>query len=290
MDAAENVIARTPNEMLGVNRTALIDTLTGVLPEGCVELNQCVRSLDDSGDDVGVQLDDGSADRFTLVVGADGLHSQIGELLFGSPALAYRGYRAWRTVVQRPLETPAQVVFRHREGVAVGTYPISDQQFYVFALEHGPDDLSANSEPWRHLQRILQTMGPQANGLAGRLSRAVPVIYTPIYEVVRERWHRGRVVLIGDAAHAVTPNGAQGAAMAMEDAVVLAECLANPNDTPEALSEFEARRLPRLQTVRDIVRFGGMSQGLEGRLPDEAMERHPGNVPNAQQVIIQGAL
>jgi FAD-dependent urate hydroxylase len=71
-----------------------------------------------------------------------------------------------------------------------------------------------------------------------------------IEEVALDSWVRGRVVLVGDAAHATSPNMAEGAAMALEDALVLAECLQRSDVVPTALSAFEARRRPRTDWVR----------------------------------------
>jgi 2-polyprenyl-6-methoxyphenol hydroxylase-like FAD-dependent oxidoreductase len=85
---------------------------------------------------------------------------------------------------------------------------------------------------------ILEALGPDG-----------PVHVAPIEEVSLDPWSYGSVVIIGDAAHATSPNMAEGAAMALEDGLVLAECLAAESGIPRALARFQARRRPRTQWV-----------------------------------------
>jgi 2-polyprenyl-6-methoxyphenol hydroxylase-like FAD-dependent oxidoreductase len=101
------------------------------------------------------------------------------------------------------------------------------------------------------------------------------VLFVPVYEVQTPSYHRGRVVLIGDAAHGFPPLLAQGAAMAIEDAVALAESLARSRDVDQALRSYEARRRPRTETIRAAVRRVTIMRGLEGPVTPELLEQHP---------------
>jgi 2-polyprenyl-6-methoxyphenol hydroxylase-like FAD-dependent oxidoreductase len=101
-------------------------------------------------------------------------------------------------------------------------------------------------------------------GLRQEVATAKDIIYVPIEEVILPLpWHKGRVVLIGDAAHASSPHIAQGAAMAIEDAVVLAELLSQDVGIAEALSAFEHRRFPRCKFVQDLSRKTGEDGNIE---------------------------
>jgi 2-polyprenyl-6-methoxyphenol hydroxylase-like FAD-dependent oxidoreductase len=82
-------------------------------------------------------------------------------------------------------------------------------------------------------------------------------------------------VLIGDAAHAFPPNLAQGAAMAVEDAVALSELLNRSGDIDQVLRDYEARRRPRVETIRAAVRYRSIAGGLEGPVTPELLQRHP---------------
>jgi FAD-dependent urate hydroxylase len=101
------------------------------------------------------------------------------------------------------------------------------------------------------------------------------VVFVPVAEVQAPSYHRGRVLLIGDAAHAFSPLLAQGAAMAIEDAVALAELLGQGGDIDQVLRSYEARRRPRVETIRAAVRRRTIARGMEGPATAEVLRRHP---------------
>lgn len=125
------------------------------------------------------------------------------------------------------------------------TIPIGDGQVYCYTDAPMEDQrslrelLAGYAEPVPSLLDALDTIGGESAVQAG-----------PVEEVLLDSWSRGAVVLIGDAAHATSPNMAQGAAMALEDAAVLAECLSASDGIAEALAAFELRRRPRTDWVR----------------------------------------
>jgi 2-polyprenyl-6-methoxyphenol hydroxylase-like FAD-dependent oxidoreductase len=96
-----------------------------------------------------------------------------------------------------------------------------------------------------------------------------------VHEVQVPSYHRGRIVLIGDAAHGFPPLLAQGAAMAIEDGVALAESLGRSRDVDQALRSYESRRRPRTETIRAAVRRVTIMRGLEGLVTPELLEQHP---------------
>jgi 2-polyprenyl-6-methoxyphenol hydroxylase-like FAD-dependent oxidoreductase len=101
------------------------------------------------------------------------------------------------------------------------------------------------------------------------------VIFVPVHEIETPSYHRGRIVLIGDAAHGFPPLLAQGAAMAIEDAVALAESLARSGDVDQALRSYESRRRPRTETIRAAVRRVTIMRGLEGPVTPDLLRQHP---------------
>jgi 2-polyprenyl-6-methoxyphenol hydroxylase-like FAD-dependent oxidoreductase len=108
-------------------------------------------------------------------------------------------------------------------------------------------------------------------GILRRLSPAERPYFAPIDEVTSQPWVKGHVVLIGDAAHATSPNMAQGAAMAMEDALVLAEFLASAHPVAACLTAFEARRAPRVGWVRQQTHRRDRTRNLPPRLRDSVL-------------------
>ena len=175
---------------------------------------------------VTVEFDDGSTSHYDLVVGADGIHSQVRQLVVGAGVVRPVGQLAWRFVTEcPPAVTTWTVLFGRR--VSFLAVPIGQGKVYCYC------DAIPNSAPRQEGDDVSRQLARLLAGFAG----PVPVILdmlrpndavyvAPIEEVILDEWARGSVLLIGDAAHAISPNMAQGAAMALEDGLVLAEYLA----------------------------------------------------------------
>ena len=205
-----------------------------------------VRALNEQDGRVSVEFGDGTTGEYDLVIGADGIHSTVRRLAFGSEATAKPvGQVGWRFVTACPPEVKTwSVLLGHR--TAFLTIPIGNGRVYCYC------DVVSRSWEDRH-----EDLGQFFSGYAEHvpeLLESVPeralVHRSTIEEVTLDSWTRGRVVLVGDAAHATSPNMAEGAAMALEDAIVLAECLRSVGTIPAALSAFETRRRPRTDWVR----------------------------------------
>ena len=109
------------------------------------------------------------------------------------------------------------------------------------------------------------------------------VIFVPVHEVQAPSYHQGRIVLIGDAAHGFPPLLAQGAAMAIEDAVALAESLGRSRDVDQALRSYESRRRPRVETIRAAVRRVTIMRGMEDRShPNYSSSIRPSSRPHSR--------
>ena len=191
---------------------------------------------------VTVEFSSGGSDRYDLVLGADGLHSTVRRLVFDAPAPRPVGQFARRFVVTRPNATPVWSVLLGQNSSFL-TIPIGDGRIYCYCdgpLSPPPqlrDLLAGYAEPVPTLLDALDE-AQNGNGQAGAIE-----------EVVLDSWTHGPILLIGDAAHATSPNMAQGAAMALEDALVLAESLNTADSIPEALAAHERRRRPRTDWV-----------------------------------------
>jgi 2-polyprenyl-6-methoxyphenol hydroxylase-like FAD-dependent oxidoreductase len=200
-------------------------------------------TIDDQG--VTVKFGDGGTDRYDLVLGADGLHSTVRRLVFDAPAPRPVGQYARRFVVTRPDTAPVWSVLLG-PGSSFLTIPIGEGRLYCYSdgpLGNPPpplrDQLAGYAEP---VPTLLDALDALDDGDRTEHAGAVE-------EVVLDTWSHGAVLLIGDAAHATSPNMAQGAAMALEDAIVLAECLAAAGGIPMALAAYERRRRPRTDWV-----------------------------------------
>lgn len=217
-----------------------------------VRLGVSVVTLRDDGSTVLVRTSDGEERGYDLVVGADGLHSQIRTLIFpeaGAPR--FTGQGCWRAIFPRPagLDCVRMYMDRHHKA---GLNPISRDEMYMFLLEHVPDNRRMPEEQWPQLlAERLAPFGGIWRELRASLGESSQVNYRPLEMLLLPApWYRGRVLLIGDAAHATTPHAAYGCGLAVEDAVVLTEEVTREASSLEpALARFMERRFERCRAV-----------------------------------------
>ena len=231
-----------------------------------------VRSVTTSGGNgVSVTFGGGQLDstpeQYDLAIGADGVHSTVRRLVFGTDMVRGVGQLARRFVIATEYQDPVWSVMLG-PGSAFLTIPISDHQTYCYC-DGPPDDpgtlsalLADYAEPVPSLLRALRDSGAETTVHADLVE-----------EVVCDVWSRGAVLLIGDAAHATSPNMAQGVAMALEDAIVLTETLAAAPGLREALTAFERRRRPRTDWVREQTHQRDRARTLSPRLRNTVMHR-----------------
>jgi 2-polyprenyl-6-methoxyphenol hydroxylase-like FAD-dependent oxidoreductase len=217
-----------------------------------IKLGVKVETLTPQGDQVDVLLSDGSRGRYDLVVGADGLNSQLRQTMFpDAPAPAYVGQCVWRAVLPRPPEVQTVMMWMGRK-VKAGINPVSRDQMYLFVTEDRlNNDRIAPQAFLPLLQKLLTPFtAPTMEFVRAQLNENSQIVYRPIEWLLAPRpWGRGRIVLIGDAAHATTPHLASGACIGIEDGIVLAETLAQADTVEAALRAFEARRWERCRMV-----------------------------------------
>jgi 2-polyprenyl-6-methoxyphenol hydroxylase-like FAD-dependent oxidoreductase len=195
------------------------------------------------------------------VVGADGIYSAIRRQLFpGAAAQVFTGQVIYRLVAERP-EGFVCTHFFMGEDVKVGFNPVSATHMYMFVLHAAPANprIEIADQP-RKLYEAMEGFGgfvPQIRETV-LTSNAHTINYRPLEVILHPTpWYRGRVVLIGDAAHATTPHLASGAGMAIEDGIVLSEELAAHAHLPTALDGFMQRRFERCRlVVENSVQLG----------------------------------
>ncbi|HEY7272432.1 MAG TPA: FAD-dependent oxidoreductase [Actinoplanes sp.] len=224
---------------VALHRTDLHAALRAAARDIPLRMGTAVTSIMD-GDHPVVTCSDGSSRSYDLVIGADGIHSTVRALVFGGPAPEPVGQVSWRFVVDGDASISDWNAWLgpHRSFLAVA---IGGDRTYCYA------DLAREravaDQDWR------EAFADFAEPVVTLMSRAGTAHRAEIEQITPPTWCAHRVVLVGDAAHAAPPNMAQGAAMAFEDAAVLAEVLTSGQPVDHALEAYERRRAPRAAWV-----------------------------------------
>ncbi|TMS00474.1 FAD-dependent oxidoreductase [Nonomuraea basaltis] len=206
-------------------------------------------SYDDHGGGVTARFEDGTEATGDLLIACDGVHSHTRSILDPqAPAPRYSGLYSFGGIV-KDTSLPGEpgvynMVFGKR---AFFGYTVADSgETWWFA--NLPRRLGDVPESWK--AELVRAFEDDANSSAQLVSRSEVGPALPIHDLPPVPvWHRGRVLLLGDAAHATSPSSGQGASLAVEDAVALARCLRDSADHREAFGRFEAERRPRVERV-----------------------------------------
>ncbi|WP_165497173.1 FAD-dependent monooxygenase [Rhodococcus sp. ABRD24] len=240
-----------------VHRAELLDALRNCLPNGAIRWSFDVRELVEDDTHVVVRSTCGESVDADLVVAADGIGSRIRGSWPHDPGTEYVGYSAWRGISRRPVDIGGAGGETWGNGLRFGYAPLRDGRVYWFAvatMQPAPvSDLQLQKtltllEKWHDpIGRILRATSPQA------------IFWLPIHALrqTAPTFARGRVALLGDAAHAMTPDLGQGANQAFEDAATLATLLARAvdvSDLTDALERYDSLRRPRTATVASRAR------------------------------------
>jgi 2-polyprenyl-6-methoxyphenol hydroxylase-like FAD-dependent oxidoreductase len=216
-----------------------------------VRLGTRLEKLTDCGDRVEVTLSDGTGHSFDLVVGCDGLYSDTRRRVFGDPVTPqFTGQAVWRYNLPRP-KSLIWGEIHVGPNSKVGLTPMRPDLMYMFVVSAEPGNPRMPTDQLATLMRARLTgfTGIIAE-LAEQITDPAGVVYKPMENLLLPNpWYKGRVVIIGDAAHASTPHLAQGAAMAIEDGVLLAELLSGSQPLEQLMNEFMTRRFNRAKYV-----------------------------------------
>jgi len=238
--------------LMAVHRADLLAALLKAVGENVVQSGVACTGF--RQDETGVRLQLAGVEEVPgdLLVGADGIHSSIRAQLFGAAKPRYAGYTAWRGIAYSTPEGWNEQVTTETwgNGKRFGLVPLSQGRIYWYATRNAPegtpDPQTGRKE--RLLKLFSACHAPVADVIEATDEAAI--LHNDIYDrPPLAHWSKGRVTLLGDAAHAMTPNLGQGAGQAIEDALVLARCLATEPSVTSALQAYERQRLTRANTI-----------------------------------------
>lgn len=215
-----------------------------------IRLGVTADSINDTGEHVEVSFSDGTAGIYDLVIGADGLNSQTREMLFpDAPKPEFTGQSVWRYNFKRPEDVQGLWVYNGSPGI--GLVPMTDDLMYMYVTtaEPGnpriPDNALASE-----MRKRMTTPSPMIQAMVDQVTDNDGVVYRPLEWLMLEgQWHKGRVALLGDAVHATTPHLGQGAGLAIEDSLVIADELSKAATPEEAFQKYRDRRYERCNYI-----------------------------------------
>lgn len=255
--------------------------LLHALDPASVHLNAACTGFSQDATGVTAHFADGREARADLLIGADGLHSAVRAQLVGPQPPRYAGYTAWRGIATgEGLGDPGTGFETWGCGARFGLAHVDRRRVYWYATINAPE--GGTDAPEGRKAEVLRRFRDGHTPIRAVIeaTEEAAILRNDIYDRDPLRtWSRGRVTLLGDAAHPLTPNLAQGACQALEDAVVLAQELEAAPDVGAALHRYEARRVARTSRITLLSRrlgdIGQWENPLACWVRDAAMKRLP---------------
>lgn len=272
-----------------IHRKDLHDLLLTALPSDTVEWGKSFSSLEQNENGVRAAFRDGSQAEGDLLVAADGIYSGVRSQLFPGEPYRYAGYTCWRGVV--PADgldglTPHFIETWGTQG-RFGIVPLPDRRVYWYALINArQSDPRLADYSAADLHRLFQDYHAPIPDLLLRTGTADMIQRDIVDMAPMKCFYSDRVVFVGDAAHAITPNMGQGACQAMEDVRVLSDCLLASPDHSEAFALYQARRQKRIRQIsaqsRKIGRVAQSESVLFTRFRNRLMKHVPARLSRRQ--------
>lgn len=248
---------------LGIHRAELQRILSTQIGMEKIHLNKRLENIDDTGEKVLLKFKDGSTAEADMVIGADGVRSSVRNLMLGYEDYIYAGYTAFRGIVPidklPSMPDPTAIQFWMGEDGHCLHYPIGGDRkgdINFFLVERTPGTWPTNrstapTEDGEQLNHFKDWHPALTEMISSNTLKTVNERWGMVYRMTLGRWSKGRVTLLGDAAHALVPHHGQGANQSIEDAVVLADCIASAENTSiaETFERYERLRRGRARKV-----------------------------------------
>ena len=264
------------------HRAELLEVLRDAARDIPIHLAHECRDVTQGPDGVSVGFAGGRRAQADVVVGADGLRSVVRASLAIPGEIRYAGYTAWRGIA--PFPTAGLLAGETLGcGQRFGLVPIAGDRVYWYATDNVPEGGREDPEPAKaRLADLFANWHAPIPALI-EATEAQAILRNDIYDRDPvDRWGEGRVTLLGDAAHPMTPNLGQGGCQAIEDALMLARCLAEGGAVDSSLRRYESLRIPRTRFIVNASRRIGRAFQIESpvlcRLRDLGIRMTPASM------------
>ena len=273
------------NRIVAIHRATLQKILFEAIPKENINLGYEFKSLEQKEHQVNLSFGEREV-LSDLVIGADGINSKVRESIFSNTSKRFSGQTCWRGIsdIRLPYEFQNAGIESWGKKVRFGFSQVTENQVYWFAVSNASQNGTDNINTLKtELKNRFSDFNPLVLNIIEN-TKAEKIIRSDISDLKRlDKWHKDNVVLVGDAAHATTPNMGQGAGQGMEDAYYLANILAKHNQLEQALNLFESNRREKVDyVVNNSWRFGQMAHSGFGQIvmktimkltPDKVMKQ-----------------
>lgn len=246
------IIKNYGNGTIAMHRGKLQAVLLRHVEEGSVVVGKRLKSLTDTEGVVQLQFEDGTTDECDIVIGADGVKSVVRQALFGDIPLRYSGQTCWRGIAPVHLKDTKNSLelWGTQAGLRASYSQVNENEVYWYiTLKERPNITQKASQIKSYLMKLVAEFDSEIQDLVSKTPENA-ILHNDLYDFKPiSTWYKGNCVLIGDAAHATTPNLGQGACQAIEDAYALAQCLAKYADKYQAFEAFQRVRIKKAKFV-----------------------------------------
>ena len=264
--------------IISVYRPDLIDVLKDAVSPGSIRMDARVVSIAQDEDGVEAVFGDGTRETYDLVVGCDGIRSAVRRAAFGNVVPAYSGMSGWGFWVSPDICGTDGIAEYWGRGRFLGIWPTRGRLAVFTSVRVAPGARDRVDERVESIRRNFGGFGGVVPDILRGLGDPGDIYYDEYSDLRMKRWSKGRVALVGDAAHAVLPSAGAGASMAMESAAVLAEelCRTDSAHLATALERYESRRRGRVEKVQSqsrlAAKFMYTESGALSALRDRVMK------------------
>lgn len=283
------------NKIVAIHRATLQKILFEAIPKGKVNLGYEFKSLEQYENQVKISFG-GRVIMCDLLIGADGINSKVRDYIFPNTSKRFSGQTCWRGIsdIRLPDEFQNAGIESWGKKIRFGFSQVTENQVYWFAVkdasQNGTDNINTIKA---ELKSYFSDFNPVVLSIIEH-TKVEKIIRNDISDLKRlDKWHKDKVVLVGDAAHATTPNMGQGAGQGMEDAYYLANILAKHNQIEQAISLFETKRREKVDyVVNNSWRFGQLAHSAFGQIimiaimkltPDKVMKQQMNKLYSIQE-------
>ncbi|MCC7158979.1 MAG: FAD-dependent monooxygenase [Ignavibacteria bacterium] len=271
LDKNGKTISRTDSKAIGkkfgtdnftIHRARLHEALLSLIDSSRIKTGKKIISADQSDSGVTLHFADGTTAQTGYLVAADGIHSHIRKLLIPNTKERYAGYTCWRGIVEDAGLILTESTETWGPKGRFGIVPLAEGKIYWFASVNAKqnDPVLKNFEV-NDLLKHFAEYHSSVKAVLQNTSESVLLLNDIIDLEPINNYAFGKIVLIGDAAHATTPNMGQGACQAIEDAVILAVELSKAGSIEDAFERFSVRRIKRTHfIVNNSWKLGKMAQ------------------------------